>query len=402
MFVMAEVATLLFEESPVMFAKFLRANQYPRKHTVERSVVDKCAALGISGETSSGGSVGVTLLPATTVEACLFDRRRNDLVKPFKLSLLNLASQEAERHIAAGHFELALPVALDVVRRGQDIYPPKPKAPPAVELFPAYLLAAEANAGVGRANAAEDFLGLARWLALGNPELVGDEALARMHELFGALRLSQRRFDEAAAAFAEETYHRASAYGPEDVRTTFGYLRLARCFERTGDRGKCVAFCRTVCDVWLEATCACALGAALGEGVKRTLATTPPNAPLPLRRKQTLEGVDALMWARDVLMRGGRGDGPASANDDAIRAADASLAAGCALLGLVATGTGVSDAAATLARATELVGEAGGEYPAAETERVGLAERALAAAAAMDGVLDGDGPSRRTSISNVR
>ena len=70
------------------------------------------------------------------------------------------------------------------------------------------------------------------------------------------------------------------------------------------------------------------------------------------------------------------------------------------MLGLVATGTGVSDAAATLARATELVGEARGEYPAAETERVGLAERALAAA--MDGVADGDGPSRRTSISNVR
>ena len=400
MFVMAEVATLLFEESPVMFAKFLRANQYPRKHTVERSVVDKCAALGISGETSSGGSVGVTLLPATTVEACLFDRRRNDLVKPFKLSLLNLASQEAERHIAAGHFELALPVALDVVRRGQDIYPPKPKAPPAVELFPAYLLAAEANAGVGRANAAEDFLGLARWLALGNPELVGDEALARMHELFGDLRSSQRRMDEAAAAFAEETYHRASAHGPEDVRTTFGYLRLARCFENTGHHGKCVAFCRTVCDVWLEATVASNLGAALGEGVKRTLATTPLNAPLPLRRKQTLEGVESLMWARNVLMRGdSRGDG--SSVGDAVCAADASLAAGCALLGLVANGG--SDAAATLARATTLVEEALGEYPAAETERVGLAERALAAAAAaMDGVADGDGRSRRTSISNVR
>ena len=107
------------------------------------------------------------------------------------------------------------------------------------------------------------------------------------------------------------------------------------------------------------------------------------------------------MWARDVLMRGGRGEGSAEHDDD-VRAADASLAAGCALLGLVATGTGVSDAAATLARATELVGEARGEYPAAETERVGLAERALAAAAAMDGVSDGDGQSRRTSISNVR
>jgi len=377
MFVMAEVATLLFEESPVMFAKFLRANQYPRKHTVERSVVDKCAALGISGETSSGGSVGVTLLPATTVEACLFDRRRNDLVKPFKLSLLNLASHEAERYIAAGHFELALPVALDVVRRGQDIYPPRPKEPPAVELFPAYLLAAEANAGVGRANAAEDFLGLARWLALGNPEEVSDEALARMHELFGDLRSSQDRTDEAIAAFAEETYHRASAYGPEDVRTTFGYLRLARCHERIGHHGKCVAFCRSVVGVWLEATCATALGVPLGEGVKRTLATTPSNSTLPLRRKQTLEGVAALTWARDVLI--GHRDGGGN-DDDAVLAADASLAASCALLGLAQLAGGSADAAAQLARARELAEEALGEYPAAETERMGLAERALAVA----------------------
>ena len=94
----------------------LRRRQVRRARHLRRDVV--------------GGSVGVTLLPATTVEACLFDRRRNDLVKPFKLSLLNLASHEAERYIAAGHFELALPVALDVVRRGQDIYPPRPKEPP--------------------------------------------------------------------------------------------------------------------------------------------------------------------------------------------------------------------------------------------------------------------------------
>ena len=217
-----------------------------------------------------GGSVGVTLLPATTVEACLFDCRRNDLVKPFKLSLLNLASQEAERHIAAGHFELALPVALDVVRRGQDIYPPKPKAPPAVELFPAYLLA-EANAGVVRTRRR---ISGPRAVVASETRTVGDEALAMMYELFGDPRSSQRRMDEAAAAFAEETYHRASAHGPEDVRTTFVPASRAL-LRKQGHHGKCVAFCRTVCDVWLEATVASNLGAALGEGVKRTLATTP-------------------------------------------------------------------------------------------------------------------------------
>ena len=205
-----------------------------------------------------------------------------------------------------------------------------------MELFPAYLLAAEANAGVGRANAAEDFLGLARWLALGNPERVGDEALARMHELFGDLRSSQRRMDEAAAAFAEETYHRASAYGPEDVRTTFGYLRLARCFERTGDHGKCVAFCRTVCDVWLEATVASNAGRRAGRGSQTDAGDHAPNAPLPLRRKQTLEGVDVADVGAGRADERGLGEGTDPPWDDAVCAADASLAAGCALLGLVA------------------------------------------------------------------
>ena len=374
-FVMAEVATLLFEESPVMFAKFLRANQYPRKHTVEQSVVDKCASLGISGETSSGGSVGVTLLPATTVEACLLDRRRNDLVKPFKLSLLKLASQEAKRYIANGDFESALPIALDVVKRGQDIYPPDPKTPPAVELFPMYLLAAEANMGVNRDNAAEDFLGLASWLALRDPEGVGDDLRSRCHALTGRLRQSQGRLEEAIAAFAEDTYHRSCAWGPEDVRTSFGYWNMATCFATMGAWSKSVAACRTVVDVWFEATVASALGERLGEGVKRTQASTPLESELPMTRTRVLEGVDALLGARETLLA--RGDGLLG---DDLRAADASLAAGLVLLRLVMGGD-----VARRERATELADRALREYPADEVQRVGLAEQALAMAAMIDG-----------------
>ena len=51
---------------------------------------------------NAGAAAGVTLLPAETVESLLTDRRRAELVQPFRLALLKLASQEAARLMAAG------------------------------------------------------------------------------------------------------------------------------------------------------------------------------------------------------------------------------------------------------------------------------------------------------------
>lgn len=66
-----------------------------------------------------------------------------ELVQPFRLALLKLASQEAARLMAAGEYEVALPVALDAVQQGQALFKPSP----ALQLFPLYLLAAQANLG---------------------------------------------------------------------------------------------------------------------------------------------------------------------------------------------------------------------------------------------------------------
>ena len=62
-----------------------------------------------------------------------------ELVQPFRLALLKLASQESARLMAAGEYELALPVALDAVKQGQALFRPAP----ALQLFPLYLLAAQ-------------------------------------------------------------------------------------------------------------------------------------------------------------------------------------------------------------------------------------------------------------------
>jgi hypothetical protein len=49
--------------------------------------------------------------------------------------------QEAARLMAAGEYELALPVALDAVQQGQLLFKPSP----ALQLFPLYLLAAQVS-----------------------------------------------------------------------------------------------------------------------------------------------------------------------------------------------------------------------------------------------------------------
>jgi hypothetical protein len=50
------------------------------------------AELQLPVETTAGVG-GISLLPAQTVEQLLVDKRRIELVQPFKLALLKLASQ---------------------------------------------------------------------------------------------------------------------------------------------------------------------------------------------------------------------------------------------------------------------------------------------------------------------
>merc|ERR1711903_171616 len=74
-FVMSQVAANLFEESPTVLAKDLRAGRYPKHHSTKRDVAAAGEELELPQE-SFGGDVGVTLLSKETVEALMVDRRR--------------------------------------------------------------------------------------------------------------------------------------------------------------------------------------------------------------------------------------------------------------------------------------------------------------------------------------
>jgi hypothetical protein len=129
--------------------------------------------------------------------------------------------------MAAGEYELALPVALDAVQQGQVLFKPSP----ALQLFPLYLLAAQANLGLRRSKQCEDFLALASWLAMKEPSLTTNIMKSQLSRLYGQLYAFQGRQAEALSAFAEDVYYCSLEYGPEDPRTSLGYYNLNKASE---------------------------------------------------------------------------------------------------------------------------------------------------------------------------
>ena len=206
MFVTADLAVKLFDSAPATFAEFVRANRYVRVNAMERAVVRLCASLGIPPETAGGDKsasvaaatvarVGttagdpnengasanagtgptdaVTLLPEKTVLAILRDRRATRRAAQFRETAARRSFVAAERLAKRGEYADALPLALDAVRRGQDIHSTprarmaaadaaseKASAPardaadgtsaPHVALFEPYLLAASIALALGR------------------------------------------------------------------------------------------------------------------------------------------------------------------------------------------------------------------------------------------------------------
>lgn len=85
----------------------LRKSKSIRLNSSHRDVLHTIAELQLPVE-STASTAGVTLLPAATVEALLVDKRRLELVQPFKLALLKLASQVSGAQMLCFHNHMTL------------------------------------------------------------------------------------------------------------------------------------------------------------------------------------------------------------------------------------------------------------------------------------------------------
>ncbi|CAD7698446.1 unnamed protein product, partial [Ostreobium quekettii] len=106
----------------------IRRGKYPKVKTTDVDVLHTVSQLCIPADSSitDGPAPSITVITTDVVERLLQDKRRLELVQPFKLALLKVDSQEAARLIAAGDYDLALPVALEAVRKGQAVFKPAP------------------------------------------------------------------------------------------------------------------------------------------------------------------------------------------------------------------------------------------------------------------------------------
>lgn len=70
----------------------LRKGKYSKANSSDEEVLQTIVELGLQVE-GAASHAGVVLLPPKTVEQLLVDKRRPDLLQPFRLAMLKLASQ---------------------------------------------------------------------------------------------------------------------------------------------------------------------------------------------------------------------------------------------------------------------------------------------------------------------
>jgi hypothetical protein len=152
------------------------------------------------------------------------DRRAEELMG-IRKELLELCTETAQKFLVQGKYELAVPGALQSLKFAIEVYGNE-----ATELVPSYLLLAEANLGLRRLKIAEEFLSLANWNILKNPQ-AGSSMMSNLQRNFGRLYAAQQRYNEALQAFATDIYHSSQEFGPENIRSAPSYFHMGRVFQ---------------------------------------------------------------------------------------------------------------------------------------------------------------------------
>ncbi|KAI8470923.1 MAG: subunit of axonemal inner dynein [Monoraphidium minutum] len=367
-FIAGEVAAALFGQSPTAFLQDLRQGKYQKLVLTDPAALEAVAALGLPVESSAGGG-GSAALPPAAVQQLM----------------------EAARLMARGEYDAALLVALDA---GEGLFRPGP----ALQMFPLYLLAAQANLGLRRVQQCSDALRLAGLLALKEPGLTTGLMRSQLARLNGQLAALQGRAQAALSCFAEDVYYCSLEYGPRDVRTSLGYFNIGK------DPQGALACGDVVVAIWQAALAPLVLGAAGAAGGGGGAAGAPqaaaarplgplqapgaaaalPVGPLPVGPLQLLEVADLLLDVARLRERAGcdgGGGGGGGAGGARVVAA----------MALVHCGEGT--------RALELLEEADPQLPLADAPARALLDgaRAAAEAAAARGPGACGGGGRRAS-----
>ena len=151
--------------------------------------------------------------PPSVIPSVEERERQEANVRKSKLALIDLCRMEATKFLVHGDFELSIPGAVQALRYSLDVY-----GAGKIELVPCYLLLAEANLGLGRHKQAEEYLSLANWSILKNPDC-SNRTKSQLYRNFGKLYASQVSSPRGSAALgAASAPHGGGAAPPTSVR----------------------------------------------------------------------------------------------------------------------------------------------------------------------------------------
>ena len=185
-----------------------------------------------------------TLTPIVSSED---DRlRRNLTIKMSQHALIDLCKNEASKFLVSGKYELAIPGALQSLRFSMEVY-----GDGRIELVPCYLLLAEANLGICKFKLAEEFLTLANWNVLKNPNC-SNVIKSQLYRLFGKLYASQGNYADALLQLAHDIYFSSIEVGPEHIDTAGGYYYIASVFLLQERIEHALANFDKVVDIWYK------------------------------------------------------------------------------------------------------------------------------------------------------
>lgn len=175
-----------------------------------------------------------------------------------RLRLIGLCQSEASKACVRAEFHLAIPAALFALQLLTEVH-----GEGRLELVSAHLLLSEANLGAKRFHQAEQYLTLANWVLVKNPQ-ASDALRSTLRRNFGKLYAAQGRYEEALHHLADDIYHSSLQFGPEHVHTSGGYFEMGACFFALQQVEPALAFFDKTADVWYKTTTRYAQGAATG------------------------------------------------------------------------------------------------------------------------------------------
>lgn len=189
------------------------------------------------------------LIPLRTPDAVFGSQEerieRATVKKTRRMQLLEITKIEAHKKLFEGHYDLAVPAALQVLRFSIEVY-----GPDAIELVPAYLLLGEASIGLKQYVQAEDYLSLAKWAVLKVDSVCHPAIRAQLHRNLGLLFSSKGDYQESLKQLANDVYFSSVATHPDHIDVSGGYYNLANVFQKLNRIEDAAAVFDKVISIW--------------------------------------------------------------------------------------------------------------------------------------------------------